>query len=114
MTSFKFSLRTLRFTSLACLITLAACSTNNYSNSKITKEEAAKSVMKKYPGGTIQKGEMEEWHGKMFWSFDVAMPKTRNITEVAVDPVSGKVVWSGVETPEGIKAEMAKKSGRKG
>ena len=101
----------LNLTALAGLLTLSACQTGHHAKQviKVTKDDAAKSVMAKFPQGTIQTGELEQWHGKMYWSFDLAMPNTKNITEVAVDPETGKVVWSGVETPEMIQAEKAGK-----
>ena len=43
-------------------------------------------------GGTIKTSEIEREHGRLVWSFDIAMPNTRDITEVLVDAKTGKVV----------------------
>jgi hypothetical protein len=48
----------------------------------------------------------------LIWSFDIATPGSKNITEVAVNAVTGKIVAVDIETPEDQakeKAEDAKK-----
>ncbi len=66
---------------------------------KITQEEAAKTALAKVPNGKIKAAELEKEHGKLIWSFDIAMPKSTNITEVQVDAKTGKIVSTQVETP---------------
>jgi len=59
---------------------------------KITKAEAQKIALDKVPGGTIKEGEIEKEKGKVIWSFDIATPGTKDITEVNVDAMTGAVV----------------------
>jgi uncharacterized membrane protein YkoI len=73
---------------------------------KITQEEAAKTALAKVPSGKIKSAELEKEHGKLIWSFDISMPKAKNITEIQVDAKTGKIVSTQVETP----AEQAKEA----
>jgi uncharacterized membrane protein YkoI len=65
---------------------------------KITKAEAEKIALAKVPGGTIKEGEIEKEKGKVIWSFDIATPGTKDITEVNVDAMTGVVVDISKET----------------
>jgi uncharacterized membrane protein YkoI len=66
---------------------------------KISKEQAQQTALAKVPGGAIKESELENEHGKLIWSFDVATPGTKNITEVNVDAITGAVVSVETETP---------------
>jgi len=67
---------------------------------KVTRADAEKIALSRVPGGTIKKGEIEEEHGRLVWSFDIATPgPPPNNTEVAVDAMTGTVVAVDVETP---------------
>ena len=66
---------------------------------KITRAEAEKIALTQAPDGTVKEGELEREHGKLIWSFDIARPGTPNITEVAVDAITGKIVSTEQETP---------------
>ena len=74
---------------------------------KITQEEATKTALAKVPDGKIKSAEIEREHGKLIWSFDIAMPKSTNITEVQVDAKTGKIVSTQVETPKDQAKEAA-------
>src|SRR6266436_8391920 len=63
---------------------------------KITEAEAEKTALGKVPDGKIKAAELEKEHGKLIWSFDISMPKSRNITEVQVDAKTGKIVSTQV------------------
>jgi len=65
---------------------------------KITRAEAEKIALDKVPGGTIKEGEIEKEKGKLIWSFDIATPGTKDITEVNVDALTGAVVDVSKET----------------
>lgn len=67
---------------------------------KITRDQAQLTALTKAPGGTIKEGELEKEKGKLIWSFDVATPDSKDITEVAVDALTGDVVSVEKETPE--------------
>ena len=66
---------------------------------KITKAEAQKIALDKVPGGTIKEGEIEKEKGKLIWSFDIATPGTKDITEVNIDAMTGAVIDVSKETP---------------
>jgi uncharacterized membrane protein YkoI len=65
---------------------------------KITKAEAEKIALDKVPGGTIKEGDIEKEKGKLLWSFDIATPGTKDITEVQVDAMTGAVLDVSKET----------------
>jgi uncharacterized membrane protein YkoI len=65
---------------------------------KITKAEAQKIALDKVPGGTIKEGDIEKEKGKLLWSFDIATPGTKDITEVQVDALTGAVLDIARET----------------
>lgn len=82
----------------------AGCATEKSSSSlqsraKISREQAQQIALSKAPGGTLKSGELEEEKGKLIWSFDIDVPNSVNITEVAVDAMTGDVVFVDQETP---------------
>ena len=99
-------------TSTAVLLAIFAwgCATSQAkleSQAKISKADAEKTALSKVPGGTIKDGELEKEKGKLIWSFDIATPGSANITEVAVDAITGAVVAVDVETPADQAKEKA-------
>jgi uncharacterized membrane protein YkoI len=68
---------------------------------KVSKDDAQKTALAKVPNGMIKESELEKEHGKLIWSFDVATPGTTDITEVNVDAITGDVVSTEKEAPEG-------------
>jgi uncharacterized membrane protein YkoI len=79
---------------------------------KVTRADAEKVALTQAPNGTVKEGELEREHGKLIWSFDIVTPDSKDITEVAVDAITGAVVAVEKETPEQQakeKAEEAKK-----
>ena len=75
---------------------------------KISRTEAEKIALAKAPNGTIKEGELEKEDGKLIWSFDITTPGSKDITEVAVNAISGEVV--SVEN-ESAEKEAKEKSG---
>ncbi len=73
---------------------------NLAAQAKITQEEAVKTALAKVPNGKVQATELEEEHGKLIWSCDIAAPGSKNITEVQVDAKTGAVISVQVETSE--------------
>ena len=63
--------------------------------------------MKKFPDATVKSSELEREHGKLVWSFDLSRPSSRNITEVQVNALTGKISKTEVETPEREAKEAA-------
>ena len=85
---------------------------------KITKAEAQKTAMTKVPKGSkVKEAGIENEDGKLIWSFDIATPGSKDITEVQVDAITGKVLKVEKESPsaeakekeDDEKAEQAKK-----
>ena len=74
---------------------------------KITKDDASKTALARVPDGTIKDSELEKEHGKLLWSFDVATPGTKDITEVNVDAITGDVISVDKESPESEAKEAA-------
>ena len=65
---------------------------------KISKETATATALTKVPGGTIKDGELEKEKGKLIWSFDITIPDSKDIKEVAVDAITGEVIDVDTET----------------
>src|SRR3989440_12603101 len=80
---------------------------------KVSKAEAERTALAKVPGGTIKEGGLEKEKGKLIWSFDIVTPGTKDITEVAVDAITGAVIAVDKETP-GDEAKEKKAEGKKG
>jgi uncharacterized membrane protein YkoI len=59
---------------------------------KISKEQAQQTALAKVPNGTVKAGELEKKKGKLIWSFDIATPDSKNITEINVDAITGEIV----------------------
>jgi len=57
--------------------------------------------------GTIKSAELEKENGVLIWSFDIARPGRKDVTEVWVDATTGKITAVDVETPLGEKKEAA-------
>lgn len=66
---------------------------------KITKAAAEHIALGKVPHGSIKSAEIENEKGHLVWSFDIARPMTRDITEVLVDAKSGKIISIQNESP---------------
>ena len=67
---------------------------------KLTRVEAEKIALAAVPNATVKSAELEEEDGILRWSFDLKTPHTKNVTEVGVDAVTGKVVENKEEKAE--------------
>jgi len=67
---------------------------------KVSRATAGQTALSKVPGGTIKEGELEKEKGKLIWSFDIATPGSKDISEVAVDAMNGEVLSVEKETPK--------------
>ena len=74
---------------------------------KITKTQAGKIALAKVPHGKIQSAEIENEHHALVWSFDIAKPGAKDITEVLVNAKTGKIVEISTETPKAQAKEHA-------
>jgi len=103
---------TLTLISAAGFCLIAACATHDSepalkAQARIPREAAAKTALAKVPHGKIQTSELEKEHGQLVWSFDLAMPKSPDITEVQVSAITGRIVSTEVETPADQAEEAA-------
>ena len=67
---------------------------------EVTQGQAEEIALGKVPDGNIKSSELEKENCKLVWSFDIAVPESKNITEVQVDAKTSKIVLLEVETPE--------------
>ena len=67
---------------------------------KVSQADAQATALAQVSNGTVKESELEKEHGKIIWSFDIATPDTKDITEVNVDAISGQVVSKETEKPE--------------
>ena len=74
---------------------------------KISREQAQQTALAKVPRGTVKDGELEKEKGKLIWSFDITVPDSKDIKEVAVDAITGEVVGVETETPQQQAKEAA-------
>ena len=74
---------------------------------RVTKHQAKKIALARVRHGTIKSAELEKENGMLIWSFDVAQPGRKEVTEVWVDATTGKITAVDVETPIGEKKEAA-------
>lgn len=95
-----------RTSSLAVLLAvlLLGCASEKQAKleaqARVTKPEAEKIALTRAPNGTIKEGELEKEKGRLIWSFDIATPDSKDITEVQVDAQTGQVVAVEKETPK--------------
>jgi uncharacterized membrane protein YkoI len=97
------SIRTLILASLLAG-TVIGCASDKHAKleaqARIGKPEAEKIALTRAPNGTIKEGELEKEKGRLIWSFDIATPDSKDITEVQVDAQTGQVVAVEKETPK--------------
>jgi hypothetical protein len=74
---------------------------------RVTKHQAKKIALARVTHGTIKSAELEKENGVLIWSFDVAQPGKKDVTEVWVDATTGKITAVDVETPISQKKEAA-------
>jgi uncharacterized membrane protein YkoI len=73
---------------------------------KVTEAQAHATALAKVPQGVVKSSELEREHGRLIWSFDVAQPSAKGVTEIQVDAKTGKIVSVKKETPAQEAKEM--------
>lgn len=81
---------------------------------KISQAQAEKTALKKAPDGTVKESELKDKKGKLTWSVEMSRPKTKDITEVKVDAITGKVLKVEVENPDKEKHDGKEKEDDEG
>ena len=79
----------------------------------VTKHQAKRIALARVKHGTIKSAELEKENGMLIWSFDIARPGRKEITEIWVDATTGKITAVDVETPIGEKKEAAEDKAKK-
>ena len=74
---------------------------------KITKAQAQQIALAKVSHGTVKSAEIENEKGHLVWSFDIATPRTKHITEILVDAKTGKIISTRTESPREQAKEAA-------
>ncbi|MFC5549111.1 PepSY domain-containing protein [Massilia aerilata] len=59
---------------------------------KISQAQAQATALAKVPHGEVKSSELEKEHGRLIWSFDIAQPTVKGVTEIQVDARTGKIV----------------------
>lgn len=77
---------------------------------RITEATARATALREVPNGTIKSSELEREHGKLIYSFDIAVPGRSGIEEVAVNAIDGSIVAHEHETPAMEKKEAAQEA----
>lgn len=67
---------------------------------KVSQSDAQATALAQVSNGTVKESELEKERGKLIWSFDIATPDTKEITEVNIDAINGQVVSKEMEKPE--------------
>jgi uncharacterized membrane protein YkoI len=75
---------------------------------KISLETARATALAKVPNGEVRSEELEKEHGKLIYSFDIAVPGKSGIQEVNVSAITGKVLGVHHESAKDEKKEAAK------
>jgi len=95
---------------------LAGCATENQAKlmaeAKVSRETAQQTALAKVLNGTIKAGELEKENGKLQWSFDLATPDSKDITEVNVDAMTGDVISMAKESAEDAAKSKPGKQGK--
>jgi uncharacterized membrane protein YkoI len=66
---------------------------------KVTEAQATATALAKLPQGKVKSAELEKENGKLVWSFDIAQPRVRGVTEIQIDAITGATVSRKKETP---------------
>jgi hypothetical protein len=74
---------------------------------KITKAQAQEIALAKVSDGVVKSAEIENEKGHLVWSFDIAKPNAKDITEILVDAKTGKIISRQTETARDQAKEAA-------
>lgn len=103
----KFSLTLFAALGFFSILAAQANETQLAKEAKITKARAEQIALAKVPKGKVKSAEIEREKGHLVWSFDIATPSTRDITEVLVDAKTGKIISTQSESPADQAQEAA-------
>ena len=75
-----------------CLSFVCASPIEQQGGAKITRNEAEHIALARYPDARVTAAKLETVQGKLIWSIEMARPKSKRLTEVVVDAMSGRIV----------------------
>ena len=73
----------------------------------ITKGQAQQIALARVSHGVVKSAEIENEKGHLVWSFDIAKPNTKDITEILIDAQTGKIISIQTESPRDQAQEAA-------
>ena len=76
---------------------------------KVSRADAERMALSRVPNGVIKEGELEKEHGRLIWSFDIATPGSKEITEIHVDANTNEVIATEKEDEAHEKSEKNEK-----
>ncbi len=80
---------------------------NLQAQAAVSEADARTTALQKVPHGIIKSSELEEEHGKLIWSFDIARPDSKDITEIQIDAKTGAIAATQGESPADQASETA-------
>ena len=80
---------------------------------KISMEQAKEIALKHVKNGKIESSELEREHGKLIYSFDIREAARKDVTEVNVNAMNGKIVAIDHENPKKEAAEKKQEAREK-
>jgi uncharacterized membrane protein YkoI len=78
---------------------------------RIPEAQARRTALGVVPRGRVRSHELEREHGRLIWSYDIAVPGRSGIEEVTVDAVTGRVVTHEHESPAAERREAREEAG---
>jgi uncharacterized membrane protein YkoI len=107
---------------LTAMLFMSASTTKAASTDQATLQKEAKISMEKAKeialkhvkkGSRIASSELEREHGKLIYSFDIREPQRKDVTEVNVNAIDGKIVAIGHENASTEAAEKKQEAKEK-
>jgi uncharacterized membrane protein YkoI len=80
---------------------------------RVTKHQAKEIALARVRHGAIKCVELQKENGVLIWSVDIARPRQKDLTDVWVDAITGKITAVEVETPITEKEEVAEQKAKK-
>jgi len=65
---------------------------------RVNEAQARATALAKVSHGTVRSSELEKEHGRLIWTFDIAQPSVKGVTEVHVDAKTGRFVSAKKES----------------
>jgi uncharacterized membrane protein YkoI len=75
---------------------------------KVPEATARATALARVPNGTVKSEELEREHGKLLYSYDIAVTGKPGIDEVQVDAITGKVLGKVVHENAAMEKKEAK------